>query len=630
MKSENILAAINRIPQQANMVFTYSSGMGNNKWLSFVDVTLNSNNPCADPAVAAASADSQHSGVCQAGGSDRIVTVPQTILLDTSKIYTTCYATVEGTQSDISWRDSYIRLEVSKIYSISTAEAVHYTSVNVPSLATLHVTYAGSLPFRKWIAVVDQTLNTNLPCADPAVPSNGADSSHSGPKRAGVTDSIATIDTSSFTMSKTYAVCYSDDTGDIDGTWQDSGIRVALPKVTHLTYSSPTRTMPADNIRPGSNVIPQATVSLTYHGTLANNKWISLVDSTFHGNSPCIHGPVAAASADSKHTGKIQAGTSNKVISVSQSGATLLATDKVFAVCYAETSGLTNDATWTDSTLRLRITKLTSLTSYLLTHTTFGHVTAHTAVPMLYAGTLANQMYISLVDATLNSNLPCGTGATAGASADSSHSGPGQAANGAKLVTINLASLDATKNYALCYSEAGGDAFSTWFDSGLRLTVSKIRSISYGTPARVMDSSHVPATTNSIPQMTNVVLTYSGDLAFYNYVSIVSASLNTNDPCNLGSFAAAGADATHSGAVRAGEYDKIVTIPQSTLLDEDTIFAVCYAETDGTTSDATWADSYIRTRLLGWVATSVATWTGGWVICGAALLCRPRAASGSN
>lgn len=35
-------------------------------------------------------------------------------------------------------------------------------------------------------------------------------------------------------------------------------------------------------------------------------------------------------------------------------------------------------------------------------------------------------------------------------------------------------------------------------------------------------------------------------------------------------------------------------------------------------------------RLLGWVAAPAATWTGGWVVCGAVLLCRLRAASGSN
>lgn len=34
--------------------------------------------------------------------------------------------------------------------------------------------------------------------------------------------------------------------------------------------------------------------------------------------------------------------------------------------------------------------------------------------------------------------------------------------------------------------------------------------------------------------------------------------------------------------------------------------------------------------LLGWVAAHVATWTGGGVVCGAALLCFACKASGSN
>ena len=39
---------------------------------------------------------------------------------------------------------------------------------------------------------------------------------------------------------------------------------------------------------------------------------------------------------------------------------------------------------------------------------------------------------------------------------------------------------------------------------------------------------------------------------------------------------------------------RVVTMPQSTLLDETKTFAICYAETDGTTSDNSWRDTLIR------------------------------------
>jgi hypothetical protein len=95
--------------------------------------------------------------------------------------------------------------------------------------------------------------------------------------------------------------------------------------------------------------------------------------------------------------------------------------------------------------------------------------------------------------------------------------------------------------------------------------------------------------------VAGLTLRYVGDLAENKWVSLVASTLNTNEPCSSATIAAATADSTHTGAVRAPANSRTVTIPQSTLLSETTPwFAVCYAETDGTTSDATWRDSWVR------------------------------------
>ena len=52
--SPNILPGINRLPQVAGMVVTYYGELAVTKWLSFVDASLNSNNPCVDAPTAAA------------------------------------------------------------------------------------------------------------------------------------------------------------------------------------------------------------------------------------------------------------------------------------------------------------------------------------------------------------------------------------------------------------------------------------------------------------------------------------------------------------------------------------------------------------------------------------------------
>ena len=90
-----------------------------------------------------------------------------------------------------------------------------------------------------------------------------------------------------------------------------------------------------------------------------------------------------------------------------------------------------------------------------------------------YTGTLGANMYISLVDQTINGGNPC-TGGYAAAAADSLHSGSVQATG--KVVTIpqkdtatppqNLF-LDGTRYFAVCYAENDGTGTDpTWAASG--------------------------------------------------------------------------------------------------------------------------------------------------------------------
>lgn len=115
-----------------------------------------------------------------------------------------------------------------------------------------------------------------------------------------------------------------------------------------------------------------------------------------------------------------------------------------------------------------------------------------------------------------------------------------------------------------------------------------VTSVTYGTPARTMTGS---SATNVIPQAANVQLTYAGTLAVNKWLALVDETVNSGTPCT-GTYASAAAGFTQSGEQQAST--RVVQIPQNspaTLLDFSKTFAVCFAENDGSTTDATWADS---------------------------------------
>ena len=161
------------------------------------------------------------------------------------------------------------------------------------------------------------------------------------------------------------------------------------------------------------------------------------------------------------------------------------------------------------------------------------------------------------------------------------------------VVTVDTLGMSTTLTFAVCYAETDGAATdSTWADSGIRLTVSKVTSVEYGEahsslPVRTWRSTNIMAATSRLPQVAGAQITYVGDLANAQWLSVVDASQNSNNPCVAGASAASAAGTGYSGAQKAGTGTKLVTIPQSTLLDDSNTYTVCYASGDGSNTDTT-------------------------------------------
>jgi hypothetical protein len=285
-------------------------------------------------------------------------------------------------------------------------------------------------------------------------------------------------------------------------------------------------------------------------------------------------------------------------------------------------------------------------------------VTVQTKVDIGYKGSLAAgaNTRVSFVNAAQNSvatngdgvaiNQPCIVEANAEATAGATASGalPLHSSGTKKIIvdvdttglnsgTIGAANAFTPYIFAVCYSEDG----TAWYDSGIRVTVGKMTSIEHGIVAapsfskrpmyptlKMMDGtdqrlplawtdggagnlfglglSHgISSARNVLPQTKQTVIHYKTDvgaaLGTGRFMSLVNAELNGYKPCYRES-AAALADNHHSGAILStGGALHTITIPQDTLLDHTKVFAVCYAITDGTTADTSWADSYVRVTI---------------------------------
>lgn len=61
-------------------------------------------------------------------------------------------------------------------------------------------------------------------------------------------------------------------------------------------------------------------------------------------------------------------------MTIQQTTNNLLDASKTYAVCYSENAGDTSDNTWSDSYIRLKVTKVASIGHHGIKHATVGHL----------------------------------------------------------------------------------------------------------------------------------------------------------------------------------------------------------------------------------------------------------------
>jgi hypothetical protein len=511
--------ATNRFPRIAGTLggFDYLGTLLANKYVSMVDMTLNSDNPCVWGDHAAAGASTQHSGKTTATGT--AFTFPQTVLLDEGKTYAVCYAENTGNTDDTSWRDSYIRLGASRVSQINSFGVTHKTTGQIANHPSLQITYSGSLADGKYLMLMDYvqhsaTLGSKtypFPCA------NGADAFASLAETHTVSNSSSgktvTISTTGLSTRpliskpqsglltpaagapKYYAVCYSETTNNAAAVWVDSGIRVTLPDIIGVQMSSGF----------GTNRLHKQGVA----------------------------GP-----------------------------------------------GAPDGTLWRDMTSEpLAINRIPKMASQKLQYYFSRYSSGCHNAAGNYEATCAsgNGKYISLVDASENGNDPCvlSTKSGTGSAPSTTASGVYTASAGTKEFTINAQNLDATKTYAVCYSKGvklwsgttgdwndadpntnaakdGTTARPQWQDTYIRVKLSLLETLTtVGVAHRTYGQVPDVVATDKL----NFVLSDAIAMPAVPSISLVDASLNNDNPCVPIHAAHSTFDLHHSTPV-AAEPDK--------------------------------------------------------------------------
>jgi hypothetical protein len=566
----------NVLPQMQNLPFTYTGTLAVSQYVSLVDSALNSNNPCVNPAVAAAGADSQHSGVtrgcksfeglCLANGEggstagNKEIVVPMSVALDDSKVFTVCYSTGDGSGTDYSWRDSYVRVTISKIKDITATLVTHTVMghmANHEDAAPLEFIYSGwsaaSISANAWFSVVDQEENTNNPCfthgagglssgqsvhtAAEVVDGLCTDSpnnkkcSHSGPYRGSAgkvgmrTSTLNTLGTAAgATLDKVFAVCYSTSTvttpiasRGATVKWYDTGIRVTISKLHTMKYNTaqlPTsRTVTSATINNKPKFQKLFTSSRAKVGIPSCVKKYGQVPTP---NRAC-DAPVAwQGSFGTAATDQYAVGDIN---------------DGVFNEPCQETWFCNGDKWDACGTMGFCSEAIGPVAEYRTTYNTqVLHKLPQVSPPLCTA--------------------------------------------------ISTAGLG-----AVCDTDFDGDYHNT---------------CAVGAACKAGDPDNGGCGTTGTCTAYSVSLEYVGDLNNTKYVSFIDSTDNNNDPCVLGALAAAPLslypNAIATGVIQAAGGTSKITLTYDILknLDVSKTYAVCYAETDGTATDSTWRDSYLR------------------------------------
>ena len=124
-------------------------------------------------------------------------------------------------------------------------------------------------------------------------------------------------------------------------------------------------------------------------------------------------------------------------------------------------------------------------------------------------------------------------------------------------------------------------------------------------PDRQLVIEDFEAGQNSLPQIKNIPASYYGTLPAEKYLAINELNVATNEPWSLLHLqptfrgpcaplaATAAPDSTHSGVLTADTLKRF-TIPHGDTMLSNHIFAVCFAEVDGSENDPSWQDAGIR------------------------------------
>jgi hypothetical protein len=385
----------------------------------------------------------RQTGEITATTSAKTFAVPSATLinLDATKTYTVCYYT--GSE----WRDSYIRMGISKVSDITAHSITHRTQGHLARANPLAVVYGGTLAPNKWLNLVDDTVACSG-CSTPA--------SCSGPAQAPTSSNTVNLDTAALLSSKNYAVCYSED----GTTWSDSSIRVTISMVTSIQYNKQSlssnqqgtfdyvRDMAASNVAPATDTVPVATnvipqkSNIDMHSvddqTVELNFAIVAVDANTDSNPCASHCDgsgycnwdqfAGAMGAESTIRSGVAIGGANGAVSTANAfritqASNYLDATKTFAVCYSQTwldtvdpsgSGTTwvnKEDKWTfrDSGVRLKVSKIYALSSYGIDHFTTGDIAAKAKLYVTPKGQLSSSSSsrIRLVDESVNGNQAC-------------------------------------------------------------------------------------------------------------------------------------------------------------------------------------------------------------------------------
>lgn len=242
---------------------TYGTGMGSGKHIALVEHTQNlgssgqMNNPCRDAnailsVISTSGTDDNrlHTGKITAAVGTQDIIIPQQHsvgagvynYLDPTKTFAVCYAEGDGSLSDTSWRDSYIRVRMQKIHTL-TASGVAVTTIGtIGSSPSLEFRWTGSLGGEQWLKITDYTQNSNEPCDQNQAGQAAAAGVSTGAIESGVSSQMVTVDTSILTQGAAngafFVVCYAEGLGNLaDNTWTDSGIRLRFIRWTNYGKS---------------------------------------------------------------------------------------------------------------------------------------------------------------------------------------------------------------------------------------------------------------------------------------------------------------------------------------------------------------------------------------------------------